>query len=129
MDERKVRSPSQPPPRGRGKRASRAKVKDTPPGLPQGGRSTARGQGAPPQGERGAAPEPGYTVGRWRGFTKWTCDVCGWDTLKGESEILTHIRAAHTPRPRPAPKTRKLPLYDRFGNQIEIVEEEEHGTD
>ena len=58
-----------------------------------------------------------FEVGTWRGRPRWQCNVCAWDTLKGEKAIREHIVSAHLPPPPKAP-TPKIVRVNRFGRVI-----------
>jgi hypothetical protein len=67
----------------------------------------------------GKSPSPAekrfYTMGSWRGFPQWKCELCPWDTLEGEEKMLEHLASAHAPPPEP-----KSPILiaDKSGKQI-----------
>ena len=84
--------------------------KDSPPSAPptRGGEAESRAEG----------PQL-YTVGEWKGLPQWKCAWCPGDTLVSEDEMRAHIREVHLPKPE-KPPARKLPLVDRFGNQLTV---------
>lgn len=62
------------------------------------------------------AETPLFTTGTWNGLSRWACTQCPWDTLDGEDAMLEHVAEAHTPAP--APVSRIIPVYDRYGNLV-----------
>ncbi len=82
-----------------------------------------------PGGQPPAAPEPVevaipevsengiYSIGQWNGLPQWRCIRCAWDTLESEDAMLRHYQDRHMTIVQPAPKT--LPVYDRWGNQVQ----------
>lgn len=61
------------------------------------------------------APEH-YTVGRWRDKENYECAYCPFSTLH-KNTIYKHYLAQHAPPP--PPPTVKIPVYNRFGNEVD----------
>jgi len=64
-----------------------------------------------------------YELGSWKGLKQYKCKLCPYDTLH-ENEIIKHIQERHLPKPKPKVK-KVLPIYDRFGNLVEVEREQE----
>ena len=56
-----------------------------------------------------------YSIGKWKGFDQFKCDLCAFDSLE-EKVIKVHITKVHMPKP-VKPKV-KVQLYDRFNNKV-----------
>jgi len=56
-----------------------------------------------------------YSIGKWKGFDQFKCDLCKFDTLE-EKVIKDHIINVHMPKPI-KPKV-KPKLFDRYNNEI-----------
>lgn len=56
-----------------------------------------------------------YSIGSWKGFKQFKCDLCAFDTLE-EKVIKDHIKDVHMPKP-VKPKV-KVQLYDRYNNKV-----------
>lgn len=57
-----------------------------------------------------------FTLRSWKGMPQWCCNLCGWDTLRGEAEMMAHYESAHVPKP--IPHTPLVLTADRFGNPV-----------
>lgn len=64
----------------------------------------------------------GYTMGFWKaGVPRWQCTRCPFDTTESEAAMLAHIEQVHTPKVQKVVRT--LPILDRYGNPVQVVEE------
>ena len=68
-----------------------------------------------PELKRVKTVEDFYSIGKWKGFDQFKCDLCAFDTLE-EKVIKDHLKEVHMPKP-VKPKV-ALKLYDRFGNEV-----------
>lgn len=59
-----------------------------------------------------------FSLGTWRGFPRWACNHCQFDTLDGESVMVDHLIEAHFPPPPPDPAPLVL-VADKRGNQVQ----------
>lgn len=56
-----------------------------------------------------------YSIGKWKGFDQFKCDLCAFDSLE-EKVIKEHMTEVHMPKP-VKPKV-ELKLYDRYGHEV-----------
>lgn len=64
----------------------------------------------------------GFYASEWRGIRRWQCQACPYDSFDLDA-IAAHVERVHRPAPAPATVTvRRLPLYDRYGNQMSVAE-------
>lgn len=68
-----------------------------------------------PEVKKAKTIEDYYSIGKWKGFKQFKCDLCEFDTLE-EKIIKVHIIEVHMPKP-VKPKV-KVQLYDRFNKKV-----------
>lgn len=69
------------------------------------------------EGEGGEEGETRWDVGEWRGYERWACRLCPFDTLDGEGAMVAHWMACHAP-PSPAPPSAVVQVYTAGGRPV-----------
>jgi|GEM_PF-6233352 hypothetical protein len=41
---------------------------------------------------------PLFRIGTWSGLPIWQCNLCEWDTLDGEAQMMIHLANRHMPQ-------------------------------